>query len=112
MENHSIPQDITGFQFKLIGNMTVKQFIYLATGTIVAWLFFFVLPLPAIIRWPIALLAIGFGGGLAFLPIDGRPMDTMFINLIKAIFAPTQYIYDKTGGNIVPPITTSPAEPS
>lgn len=98
MENHPIPQDITGFQFKLIGNMTVKQFAYLATGTIIAWLFFFILPLPALIRWPIALFAIGLGGGIAFVPIDGRPMDLMFINLIKAILAPTQYIYDKSGG--------------
>lgn len=102
MENHPIPQDITGFQFRLIGNMTVKQFLYLAAGTIIAWLFFFVLPLPAFIRWPIAILAIGLGGGIAFIPIDGRPMDQMFMHLIKAISAPTQYIYDKTGGIITP----------
>jgi len=38
MENHPLPQDITGFQFKLIGNMTVKQFSYLAVGVILAWI--------------------------------------------------------------------------
>lgn len=104
MDNHPIPQDITGFQFKLIGNMTVKQFLYLAVGTFFGWLFFFVLPLPALIRWPIALFSIGLGGSIAFVPIDGRPMDQMFVNLIKAIFAPTQYVYDRSGG-ITPPIT-------
>lgn len=112
MDNHPIPQDITGFQFKLIGNMTVKQFIYLAVGTVIAWLFFFILPLPSLIRWPIALFAIGLGGGIAFVPIDGRPMDQMFVNLIKAILAPTQYVYDKSGGSMTPPITVqSPAIP-
>lgn len=105
MDNHPIPQDITGFQFRLIGNMTVKQFLYLASGTVVAWLFFFVLPLPALIRWPISLISIGFGGAIAFIPIDGRPMDQMFVNLIKAILAPTQFVYDKTGG-IIPAIQT------
>lgn len=111
MENHPIPQDITGFQFKLIGNMTVKQFVYLAVGTFFGWLFFFVLPLPALIRWPIALFAIGFGSGVAFIPIDGRPMDQMFINLIKAILAPTQYIYDKSGGIASPIAVPAPVSP-
>lgn len=113
MDNHPIPQDITGFQFRLIGNMTVKQFIYLAAGTIVAWLFFFVLPLPVFIKWPVAIISIGLGGGIAFIPIDGRPMDQMFINLIKAILAPTQYVYDRTGGIISPlPVRNAPQTPT
>src|SRR5438045_3308890 len=40
MENHPIPQDVTGFQFKLIGEMTVKQFAYLAGGVVLAWVTF------------------------------------------------------------------------
>lgn len=100
MENHPIPQDITGFQFKLIGNMTVKQFAFLALGTLLAWFCFFILPLFIIIRLPLAILFLAMGIGLAFVPIDGRPMDVMIINLIKAMFAPTQYVYKKTGGNL------------
>lgn len=112
MDNHPIPQDITGFQFKLIGAMTVKQFLYLAVGTILAWFFFFVLPLPSLIRWPIALFAIGLGGSIAFIPIDGRPMDQMFTNLIKAIYAPTQYVYDKTEGTGVATLTIQTPQPA
>lgn len=97
MENHPIPQDITGFQFKLIGSMTVKQFCYLAAGVVIAWFVFFILPLHLLIRLPLAVIFLGLGISLAFVPVDGRPMDTMVANLIKAIFAPTQYIYKRKG---------------
>ncbi|MBP9716400.1 MAG: PrgI family protein [Candidatus Levybacteria bacterium] len=100
MDNHPIPQDITGFQFKLIGNMTIKQFAYLAAGTVLAWFCFFILPLFIVIRLPLAIIFLALGIGLAFVPIDGRPMDVMIINLIKAMFAPTQYIYRKNGVNL------------
>ncbi|MEK9178364.1 MAG: PrgI family protein [Patescibacteria group bacterium] len=99
MENHPIPQDITGFQFKLIGAMTIKQFAYLISGIILAWIMY-ILPISAFIKIPIALLFIFFGFALAFIPIGGRPMDIMLGNLFKALFSPTQYIYKKTGGDI------------
>ena len=114
MENHPIPQDITGFQFKLVGNMTVKQFAYLAAGIASAW-FFYILPIPFLIRLPFIITLAGFGGALAFIPVEGRPMDTMLYNLIKAMFSPTQYIYKQTGGDISggisqPPISQKPIQ--
>ncbi len=99
MENHPIPQDITGFQFKLIGDMTVKQFAYLAGGIVLAWVFF-ASPLFVIIKLPLAALSAFLGVGLAFFPIEGRPMDLMFTNFVKAIVSPTQFIYQKTGGHL------------
>lgn len=96
MENHPIPQDVTGFQFKLIGDMTIKQFAYLITGVIMAWVFFS-LPVTDFIKVPLALFFGLFGASLAFLPIEGRPMDTMIGNFLKAISSPTQYVYRKTG---------------
>jgi len=99
MENHPIPQDVTGFQFKLIGNMTIKQFGYLAIGIILAWIFL-QLPFNIIIKLPLASIFAFFGISLAFLPIGGRPMDLMIGNFIKALFRPTQFIYEKSG----PPI--------
>ena len=100
MDNHPIPQDITGFQFKLIGSMTVKQFAYLATGVVIAWFIFFILSGFIFIRLPLAIIFLGLGVSLAFVPIDGRPMDLMITNLLKAIFAPTRYIYKKEGGSL------------
>ncbi len=99
MENHPIPQDITGFQFKLIGDMTIKQFAYLAAGVILGWITF-ILPIFILIKLPIALVFIGLGVAASFLPIEGRPFDLMITNYFKALFSPTQYIYQKTGGHI------------
>lgn len=101
MDNHPIPQDITGFQFKLIGDMTIKQFAYLATGVIFGWITFSLPGVYIIIKFPLALLIVGFGASLAFLPIEGRPMDTMIVNFFKAVFSPTQFIYVKTEDNII-----------
>ena len=98
MENHPIPQDITGFQFKLIGDMTIKQFAYLAAGVILGWITF-ILPIFILIKLPIALVFIGLGVASAFLPIEGRPFDVMISNYFKALFNPTRYIYQKTGGH-------------
>lgn len=95
MENHPIPQDITGFKFKLIGDMTIKQFAYIAGGVIIGWVFY-ISPLFPIIKIPIALFFCGFGVALAFLPVAGRPFDVMIINFFKAVFSPTQYIYIKS----------------
>ena len=105
MENHPIPQDITGFQFKLIGNMTIKQFAYLAAGVVIGWITF-ALPIPIIIKLPFAFLFGLTGISLAFLPFEGRPLDVMIGNFFNALFKPTQFVYQKTGGNFYcPPIS-------
>lgn len=99
MDNHPIPQDVTGFQFKLIGNLTVKQFAYLATGIVFGWVLL-QLPVNILIKFPLGALSAILGIGLAYFPVGGRPMDLMIGNYIKALFRPTQFIYKKTGGQI------------
>lgn len=106
MDNHPIPQDVTGFQFKLIGNMTVKQFAYLATGAVFAWILW-QLPVNILIKFPLCAFSAIVGAGLAFLPVSGRPMDLMIGNYIKALFRPTQFVYEKTGGKIYFPSKAS-----
>ncbi|HSX40970.1 MAG TPA: PrgI family protein [Candidatus Saccharimonadales bacterium] len=104
MENHPIPQDVTGFQFKLIGNMTVKQFAYLLVGVVFAWVFY-LFPFFFLIKFPLILICAGTGAALAFLPIEGRPLDVMVRNFFKAMANPTQYVYHKIGGHISIPDT-------
>lgn len=99
MDNHPIPQDVTGFQFKLIGNMTVRQFVYLAAGTILAYIFV-VLPVFFLIKIPLIIFSFFFGLSLAFLPIEGRPFDTVLSYFLKALFVPNQYVYQKVGGQL------------
>src|SRR3989344_377495 len=106
MENHPIPQDITGFQFKLIGDMTIKQFAYLACGVILGWITF-ILPFFTLIKLPFALIFIGLGVASAFVPIEGRPFDLMIINYFKALFNPTRYVYQKIGGHMWFPQVTN-----
>lgn len=104
MENHPIPQDVTGFQFKLIGNMTVKQFAYLATGIVMSGVFL-QFPISIFIKFPFSVFFAILGIGLAFFPISGRPMDAVIGSFIKALLRPTQFVYEKTGGQLYSPST-------
>lgn len=103
MENHPIPQDVTGFQFKLIGNMTVKQFAYLAAGAVLAVIAYYT---PVTALWAIVIKytlvpVFGLTGtAFAFLPYEGRPLDVMVSHFVMALFKPNQYIYHKLGGRL------------
>ncbi|MBI2028658.1 MAG: PrgI family protein [Candidatus Levybacteria bacterium] len=99
MEDHPIPQDVTGFQFKLIGNMTIKQFSYLITGIVFAWLIL-QMPIFFIIKFPISVFFAVVGISLAYLPVEGRPLDAMISHFIKALISPTQFVYQKAGGQL------------
>jgi hypothetical protein len=98
MDQHPIPQNVTGFQFKLIGSMTVKQFGYVAAGVIGAVIVYH-LPIPGIIGILIKISLIPILGAsgaiIAFVPVDGRPIDIMAGNFLKALFSPNQYVYHK-----------------
>lgn len=102
MENHPIPQDVTGFQFKLIGNMTVKQFAYLATGAVFAWILYQI-PVFSLLKFLLCAISVAAGAAFAYLPIGGRPMDVMIGNYVKALVRPTEFIYRKDGGQIYIP---------
>ncbi|MDO8515261.1 MAG: PrgI family protein [bacterium] len=95
MDQHPVPQDITGFQFKLVGDMTLKQFGYLAAGAIVAWVFY-ISGWNPIIKIPLAFFSFVFGIALAFLPIQERPLETWIINFFKSVYKPTQYLWKKS----------------
>ncbi|MBI3887665.1 PrgI family protein, partial [Candidatus Microgenomates bacterium] len=94
MEQHAVPQDITGFKFKLVGDMTLKQFGELAGGAAVAYIFY-ATNWPGVIKWPFVLFFTLFGFALAFLPIEERPLDIWIGNFVKAIYKPTLYIWKK-----------------
>lgn len=101
MENHPIPQDVTGFQFRLIGDMTVKQFAYIGAGAVFAWMFYVILPLPGFFKILFAALIGCVGVALAFLPIEGRPLDVMMTHFFKSLFSPNQYVFRKAGGHLI-----------
>lgn len=101
IEQHPIPQDVAGYKFRLIGEMTIKQFAFLASGIILG-LIIYSLPLPFFFKYPLAAIAVGLGAGIAFLPIEGRPMDKWLIAFIKSIYSPTEYVWQKQeGGEVI-----------
>ena len=103
MEQHPVPQNVTTFQFRLIGDMTIKQFGYLAGGAILAYISY-KLPLPFFFSWPLAIL-FGIGGvGFAFVPVEERPMDVWVMSFIKNIYSPTQFIWSHQAK----PVKTAP----
>lgn len=99
-EQHPVPQDITGFKFKLVGDMTLKQFGELAFGVIMAYLFYASNWHP-FLKWPLVMLFGFLGVALAFLPIEERPLDVWILNFLRAIYRPTYYVWTKdTSGAI------------
>ncbi|MBI4099812.1 carboxypeptidase regulatory-like domain-containing protein [Candidatus Microgenomates bacterium] len=93
-EQHAVPQDITGFTFKLVGDMTLKQFGELAFGALTAYLFY-VSNWHFLLKWPLV-FSFGFlGVALAFIPIEERPLDVWIINFFRAIYRPTYFVWKK-----------------
>jgi hypothetical protein len=94
MQQHPIPQNVTAYEFHLIGNMTVKQFLELGAGIGVGVVIYST-NLPMYIKFGLIIFAVGAGAALAFLPFDGRPLDKMVIVFLKAVYSPTQFIWQK-----------------
>ena len=102
MDQHPVPQNISSYEFRLIGDMTLKQFFQLAGGAGLA-LIFYKIPFPFIIKWPLILLSVGGGAALAFVPVAGRPFSQWLMAFFKAIYSPTEFTWDLTN--------TTPASP-
>ncbi len=94
MEQHPVPQHISSYQFRLIGDMTIKQFGMLASGCIIG-LILYASPLASLVKWPLIVLSIALGVALAFVPVQERPLDQWIMAFVKAIFSPTQFAWKK-----------------
>lgn len=94
MEQHPVPSHIASFEFKLFGNLTIRQFVTLAIPASVGGLIFFS-GLPDILRFPLSALFVGFGLLIALVPFGGRPFHKWIMAFFKAILSPTQRIWIK-----------------
>lgn len=91
-EQHPIPQQVSAYQFKLVGDMTLQQFFQVAGGALVA-LLVYSSTLPTYVKWPLILGSFLFGIALAFFPLEDRPLSKWIVLFIKAIYSPTLYIW-------------------
>lgn len=94
MEQHPIPQNVSSYQFKLVGDMTLKQFFQVAGGVLIA-LIFYSTPLLKIIKIPLTVLSVLLGVGLAFLPFEERPLERWIFAFFRAIYSPTVFSWKK-----------------
>jgi len=94
MQQHPIPQNVTSYQFRLVGEMTLGQFGRLMGGFL-AGLLFYALPLPGFIKWLFIAICVTMGALFAFFPIEGRPLEVWIISFFRSIYSPTQYVFQK-----------------
>lgn len=91
MMEHAVPQNVTTFEFHLVGDMTLRQFAFLASGAVLAYLTFAIFfSINPYIASPFIFMFAASGAALAFLPFDGRPLDHWLVSYFKAITSPTQ----------------------
>lgn len=93
-EEHPIPQQISSYQFRLVGDMTLKQFFQVAGGALVS-LILYSSGLPGYVKWPLILISFLSGVAFAFFPFQDRPLSTWLLLFLKAIYSPTIFIWEK-----------------
>ncbi|MEX1061880.1 MAG: PrgI family protein [Patescibacteria group bacterium] len=94
-KQHAVPQEVFGVQFKLIGELTLRQFGVLAAFGLVAVLIFSS-GLPLLIRWILSLVFALGGVAFALVPVQDQPLDQWVGTLIRAVYAPTRRIWEKS----------------
>ena len=93
-KTHPVPQHIAAFEFKLIGDLTLKQFLFAGVGVAVcyaAW----ISNLSFLTKWATIILAGSLGLGTAFFPIQDRTLDRWLLSFIATLFSPTQRVWRK-----------------
>ena len=94
METHPIPQQISSYHFRLVGDMTLKQFFQIAGGALIS-LLFYASNLHPLIKWPFIFFFSLLGFALAFLPYEDRPLEKWIISFFKSIYSPTIFYWQK-----------------
>ncbi len=88
-----VPQFIE-MEDKIVGPLTLKQFIYLAAAGLISFLLFFVLKLWF---WFIVTAILGTTAAiLAFLKYNGRPMPVIIASALKYATQPKLYLWKKS----------------
>lgn len=94
MQTHPVPQNIASYEFRLVGDMTLKQFLFLAAGALLG-LLVWKLPIPfSLVRGLLATVPVGLGILAAFVPISGRPFTQWISAFFKAIYSPTLWEWE------------------
>lgn len=110
MQQFQVPQFIT-VEDRIIGPLTLKQFLYLlgaASVGLVGW-FWLNIFLFIFFALPIA----GLFAAMAFAKINGQPLPTVIVNAVNYFLQPRLYLWrsappPKPGQAPAPPLPTAP----
>jgi len=99
-KQHAVPQQVFGVQFKLVGDLTIRQFAILAICGFFAFAIFssglFIL-----FRLFLSGAFLLFGVAFAFVPVQDQSLDQWITAFFRAVYAPTRRMWVKS---------TAPAE--
>ena len=99
MQAHPVPQNITGFEFKLIGFLTVRQFGYLAAAAI----FIFILyssKLPFFVVFAIGAPLAAFAIALAFVSLNNMPFERWIAAFFHTVYSPNVRVWHREAKDI------------
>lgn len=100
MEQHPVPRQITTFEFKLVGFMTIKQFGFVLLAGVFGYGMFLIVPI-FIFNYIVGITIFCIGLAFAFIPVNDRSLDVFIKNLWSRLNSPTQYIFKKNN----PPVS-------
>lgn len=85
-----VPQFID-IEDKIIGPLTLRQFIYLAIAGVISLIFYFTINFYLWIV--VSLILVGAAVALAFLKINGQPLPKIILNMINFYIKPQTYVW-------------------
>ena len=92
MSQFQVPQFIET-ETKIVGPLTLKQFLYIGAASLISFFLFFVLQLWL---WFIVTAILGTAAAaLAFIKVNGRPMPVILKSIISYFWQPRMYLWQR-----------------
>jgi hypothetical protein len=103
--NYVLPQFIE-MEAKIVGPLTLKQFMYVASGAGLSFFIYFTNPLGTTISIVLIILIMSTAGALAFVKIDGIALPNVLVNALRFALSTKIYLWKNalTGGATVIPM--------
>lgn len=81
-------------EFKLFGELTIKQFLYVGGGAGMAYLVV-ASDMNVLVKLILSVILAGGGAALALIPINNQPLEVWIGNFLVAMFNPTKRVWKK-----------------
>lgn len=95
MRMHTIPQNVTAYEDRIVGMLIGRQFIYLAIAGVTIFILMSSQSIPVVIRLFFSILIGSFAAALALYRPDDRGFDQLFMSYVRAMFGPTEWVWRK-----------------